>query len=164
MRGPRTLAVLLIVALLPLIAPGAWLHAGGFPNVALLVVMYLAFEAGPAPATWCGVLIGFLACPWTLEPLGQSSFLLGSLGFVTGSVRQSFNRELASVQLALVAAGAFALHVVGEGLVGGVGSAVRAVPTALITAGVTAVVAPPVFGLLDRVRLLKQQRRRRRFV
>jgi len=150
----------MLAALAPLIAPSAWLHGGGFPDIAVLVVMYVALEAGPAPAAWCGAALGFLMCPWTAEPLGQSAFLLGLAGFVTGTVRLSFNRDLAVVQLALVAVSAFAVRMAGAGLAPGTGGVLAAVPSALLSGAATAIVAPPVFGLLEWARLLKGRRRR----
>ncbi len=159
MRAGRTFVLLAIVALLPLIAPAAWLHSGGFPHIAVLVVTYIALEFGPARAAWCGAAIGFLACPWTVTPLGQQAFVLGLLGFTIGSLRQSFNRELASVQLAFVAVGALVIHVTAGGLAGGVDGALHAVPSAFVTAATTSIAAPPVFGLLGWVRLVKGRRR-----
>jgi len=158
-RRGRALLVLIVAALLPLIAPAAWLHHGGFPDVAVLVVVYVALESGAAPAAWCGAAMGFLACPWTDEPLGQHAFLLGCAGFAIGVVRQSFNRDLVSVQLALVAIAAMAVHVTSAGLAAGVVGALRAVPGGLLTAATTAIVSPPVFGLLDAARLFRRRRR-----
>ena len=160
MKRVRTLVVLAAAALLPLLAPAAWLRDGAFPDAAVLAVVYVALHAGPAPAAWCGVGIGLLASPWTAAPLGEASFLLGSAGFVTGAIRQAFYRDRASVQIALVAASTVGVRLSAEAFAAGAGGALHAVPAALLSAGATALAAPPVFGLLDAVRIFRRGRRR----
>lgn len=152
----RVLLVLLLAALLPLLAPAAWLRGGAFPHAGVLVVVYVALHGGPAPAAWCGALLGLLAAPWTAAPLGETSFLLGSVGFATGAIRQALYRDRASVQIGLVAAAVLVVRVASAGLAGGVTGAVHALPGAVLSAGASALVAPPVFGLLGAARLFRR--------
>lgn len=156
MNRGRLFLALLAVALLPLLAPAAWLREGAFPDGGVLVVVYVALHAGPAPAAWCGVLAGLLACPWTAAPLGETSFLLGSAGFVSGAIRQGLYRDRASVQIGLVAASALGVRLAGELFAGGLGAAIEALPAAALSTGATALAAPPVFGLLDAVRVFRR--------
>lgn len=158
MRSGRTLLVLAAAALVPLLAPAAWLRAGAFPDVALLVVVYVALEAGPAPAAWCGAGLGLLGCPWTAEPLCLQAFLLGTAGFLAGAIRQALFRDEALVQLALVASLTLAVRLVSALLAGGPGDALATVPAALLAALATALAAPPVFGLLGALRLFRRRR------
>jgi rod shape-determining protein MreD len=151
------LLILLVAALLPLLAPAAWLRDGAFPHAGVLVVVYVALQAGPAPAAWCGVILGFLGCPWTAAPLGETSFLLGSAGFVTGAIRQAIYRDRAGVQIALVAAAVVFVRLTSEAFAGGSPAVLAAVPAALLSAVATALAAPPVFGLLGAVRVFRRR-------
>lgn len=178
MRRGRTLLVLLAAALVPLLAPGAWLCEGAFPDVGMLVVVYVALHGGPAPAAWCGVALGLLASPWTVAPLGEQSFVLGLAGFTAGAIREALYRDRAAVQIGLVVALVLVVRLANAALVSAAAGSVAwdgasggggvlagalegtgdALPAALLSALATAVAAPPVFGVLDAVRLFRRRR------
>ena len=162
MNNGRTFLVLLLAALLPLLAPAAWLRAGAFPDAGVLVIVYVALHAGPAPAAWCGVAIGLLGCPWTAAPLGEQAFVLGSAGFVAGAIRQALYRDRASTQILLVAAAVVGARLAGAAIAGGAAGAADSILAALGTAAATALIAPPAFGLLDGAHLFRHRWRGRR--
>ncbi len=153
MRWSRTVATAVTLALLPLLAPAAWLHGGAFPDLALLLVVFVAFAAGPEPATRVGIVIGLAATPWTIEPLGQAAFLLGATGFVIGSLRRTLELDRASVRVATVAVTALVLRSAGTLLAGG--SLLADARPILLAVAATAISAPPVMAALAGLRLVR---------
>jgi rod shape-determining protein MreD len=109
-KWTRAAALALVCALVPLLAPAAWLQHGAFPDVAAIAVVYCAIAVGSDQAALLGVAIGLAGAPFTPEPFGQQAFLLGALGWVAGRTRGAFHRDRVLVQVAFVAAGVIALR------------------------------------------------------
>ncbi len=160
MRRWRVAWAVLVAALVPLLVPSDLVRFGLVPDLAVLVTAYVALEAGPSPAAFVGVALGLAACPWTSEPLGQQAFVLGATGLATGIVRQAVFRDRASVQLALVAGAAFVARLAALAAAEGAHGLSAAVAPAAVSAGCTALAAPPAFALFRAARLLRPAWRR----
>jgi rod shape-determining protein MreD len=163
--------VVFACAVAPLFAPQVWAQHGAFPDVAALVVLWLAISGTPERAAVVGMAIGLLRCAWTPEPLGLDAALYGVLGWSGAHFGRAVFQDRILVKMAAAGVGVVALRTLSAGFgaltapdtPGRHGMAAAAWISATLAAAVaTSLAAPVVFGALGASRVLAAFERRRK--
>jgi rod shape-determining protein MreD len=74
---------------------------GARPDLAMLVLIFIAGSAGPAESILYGFFIGFIQDVYTPEFLGFNSFTMSVMGFALGKVKETLTVENYSVKTLL---------------------------------------------------------------
>ena len=163
--------VVLACAVAPLFAPQVWAQHGAFPDVAALVVLWLAISGTPERAALVGMAIGLTRCAWTPEPLGLDAALYGALGWSGAHFGRAVFEDRILVKMAAAGAGVIALRTLSVGFAaltapaisGRHGMAASAwVSATVAAAAATSLAAPVVFAALGSSRVLTAFERRRK--
>jgi rod shape-determining protein MreD len=166
--------VTIACALAPLFAPQWWTQHGAFPDVAAIVVLYLAISGTPERAAVLGVAIGLVRCAWTSAPFGLDAALYGALGWSGAHFGRAMFQDRALFKMATAGVGVVAIRALSAGLsslappasatppVGsGMAFSTWAAATAL-AASATALAAPIAFAALSGSRVFAGFERRRK--
>lgn len=149
--------LMLLAGFLPALCPDLLGISAHAPDLWAVTVLYLALRAPGYQAVGWGILVGLVRDCVSLDPLGTSGFVLGTLAFFFAEGRHRRGRVDGVYRMSLVALGVVAaswiylLRILPLG--GGVveaGLFIDALPTALWSA----VLAGGLYALLDHYRLL----------
>lgn len=156
-----SVAVVLVAALLPVLAPARAADSAWFPDLAALTLTYAAFRGTADRAALLGVAIGVAVSPWRPEPLPWTAFVLGATGYVLGHVAAVVDRErwvpragAAAAAVLSIRAGSLVAAAVADTSPLGADGAARAGASVAVSAAVAALCAAPWFAALRSTRLL----------
>ena len=142
MRWRRALPVLALLAWLPLVVPVGWRVHGAYPDLSLLLVLFVALRRGREDAALAGVALGLVRSPFTAGALGLDAFVMGGTGFVVGHLRKQLHGERWHVQAVLVVASALTVRLFPLLLGTADGAVGRALVPACLSAIATLLAAP----------------------
>jgi rod shape-determining protein MreD len=166
-------AVVVACAVAPLFAPESWAQRGAFPDLAALVVLYLAIQGTPERAAFLGMAIGLLRCVFTPDPTGLDAALYGALGWSGAHFGRAVFQDRATIQMAASAAGvllvrgaaAVVMALTAASAPGAAGThgmrALTWISASLFAALATGLAAPVVFSALSGTRVLAGFEKRR---
>ncbi len=97
-------------AVAPLFAPQWWTQHGPFPDVAAIVVLYLAVSGTPERAAILGVAIGLIRCTCTTSPLGLEAAMYGALGWSGAHFGRAMFQDRALFKMAAAGVGVVAMR------------------------------------------------------
>jgi rod shape-determining protein MreD len=161
-------------AVAPLFAPQWWSQHGALPDVAAIVVLYLAVSGTPERAAVLGIAIGFLRSPWTPSPFGLDAAVYGALGWSGAHFGRAMFQDRALFKMAAAGAGVVAVRALSVALSSLTPAASAAPPVGrgmtfvawaaatALAAAATALAAPVGFAALSASRVFAGFERRRK--
>ena len=98
MRIVRNILLIAVVLLLQSTLVERMHFLGGRPDLAVLLLIYIAGGVSTAEATLYGFLLGFVQDVYTPEYLGANAFTMSFLGFMLGMLRETLAVEHSGVK------------------------------------------------------------------
>ncbi|MHC4922936.1 MAG: rod shape-determining protein MreD [Planctomycetota bacterium] len=157
----RIMVAVAMAVLAGVLWPSGWTERGLRPDFALLVVVAAGFLGRAQAGFQAGLLAGFLVAPLTLEPFGLDAALLGASGILAGQLRAYVKGDHAAVQTTVCALMSLALGVLALVRLELTSAEVHSLPllgSVVLSAATTGLLAPPVFLLLEGLRVFGHRR------